>query len=251
MSGLRHMGARVALLFLLALLPMMIGAQEATPPPVVDPCSAFENVEINLGFYIGRGDAYFTQNDLTRAAEAYTCAIELDPDYVPAYVQRGYVNYVQRNEPQALADLNRALELDPDSTAALNNRGMLYLSQGRFQQAIDDFDRVIALAPDAPIGYHNRAVVHASESNFDLALDDLEMALSLDPEYAEAYATRGAVYLALANADYSEYSTLKGREANLQTGDPMVMLRGLRDDRLIDGFGTWLALLIPAREATP
>ncbi|MCU0498065.1 MAG: tetratricopeptide repeat protein [Anaerolineae bacterium] len=248
MSALRQQGARVALLLLLAMVSI-IGAQEATPRP--DPCQAFENVEINLGFFIGRGDAYFTQNDLTQAAEAYTCAIELDPDYVPAYVQRGYVSYVQRNDPQALADFDRALELDPNSTAALNNRGMLYLSQGRFQQAIDDFDRVIALAPEDPLGYHNRAVVHASEGSFDFALDDLETALSLDPEYAEAYATRGAIYLAMANADYTEYQTLKGRDANLQTGNPFTMLNGLREDRLIDGFGTWLALLVPAREETP
>ncbi|HEX2622837.1 MAG TPA: tetratricopeptide repeat protein [Phototrophicaceae bacterium] len=229
---------------------------ETQQPPTLTPtleglCDTRGDLGDAPDYHIGRGDAFFGRKDYTHAIEAYSCAIELDPNYLPGYVNRGYAYAVQFNQPLALDDYNRALEIEPDSVAALNNRGMLYLSQGRFQQAIDDFDQVVALQPDAPDGYHNRAVVHASEGDYDLALADVEQALTLDPDFAPAYATRGAIYLAMASTDYIQYNDLTGHDANRQTGNSYTMLSLIDDDLTNDGFSSWLALLIPIREATP
>lgn len=244
-----------ALFLVMVVLPIsaaiQTAAQEATPTPLPDPCAAAGSNDQQLGFHIGRGDSFFLQGDLTRAIEAYTCAIQFDPSYVPAYVNRGYANAAQRNDLAALDDYNKALELDPSSVAAYNNRGLLYLSQGRFQQAYDDFEQVVSLAPDSPIGYHNRAIVNASEGFYDFALEDLAQAITLDPNFSEAYATRGAVYLALASIDYQTYNDQQGYDANAQTGNSATMLRGIDNDVRNEGFGVWLPLLVPLGAPTP
>lgn len=248
-----------ALLILLVLMALVGGTVAQTPtfpPPEItaEPaeCDAGATREGNIGYFIGLGDSYFSQKDYTLAAEAYTCAVILNPNYLPAYVNRGIAYAVQRNDELALADYNTALEINADVVSAYNNRGILYLSLGRFEQAINDFSQVIALAPENPVAYQNRAVVHAAEGNYDLALADLDTALGLDPNYAEAYATQGAVYMAMSIQSYATHRELINSPVTPRGArHPNDMLRNLQTAREIDAFTSWLPLLTTIREATP
>ena len=58
-----------------------------------------------------RGDAYAFVAKWQEATADYTAAIEIDPQYAPAYLGRGWVNYGNRNFKDAVASLTEAIKL--------------------------------------------------------------------------------------------------------------------------------------------
>ena len=227
---------------LLFLMPHLL-AQEDNKAPT---CPEINSPTIDVAFYVGMGDVFFREGLFTVAIQNYSCALELDEEYVPAYIKRGYAYVTQRNDPLALADYNRALEIDPESAAAYTHRGMLYTVQGAFVPALADFDLATALDPVFAPAYYNRGIVHAIEGNHDLALADLNTALELDPGFDEVHAAIGAVYLDLAMASYGQYWDNVGRTINPPGGDPEFMLFNLRRTEQTEDFSPWLALQVPA-----
>lgn len=246
-------------LILLVMFAVLFGAglfalaQESTPEPVGDPaaavqvdCATLGNGNTEAAYFVGLGNAFFRQRNLTRAIESYTCAVQYNPNYAPAYVNRGYAFATQGNEGAAEDDYNRALALDETLVTAYNNRGVLYTGQGRFGLALTDFDLAIALNPDYVIAYNNRAVVHAAEGNYDFALADLEAAIAIDPDYPAPHATLGVVYTAMAAQSYNEYRRLTGSGARLPAGEPDAVFLSLADSLETGNFSVWLPLLNPA-----
>jgi|GEM_PF-2003031 len=241
-------------LLALALLPALLFAQEGegeaeitlTPTPDGITCEMLAPVGggANAAFYFGIGDAYTQQGNYARAIVAYTCGLDLTPDYAAAYISRGLAHAAQFNVTQALEDYNRALELDANLTAAYLNRGLLYSQQANYALAIADFTLVTALTPDFAPAFHNRALVHAAEGNYDLAIADLQQALTIDPEYAASHETLGAVYLALAAQSYGDYESVVGRSPVNSAAD---MLTTLQDRLAIGDSSVWLTLQTPAR----
>ena len=62
---------------------------------------------------IKQGDEAMKANDYEKAKEAYDKAIELAPDYAPAYSARGRLEVGQKNTAEAVKDFEKALELNP------------------------------------------------------------------------------------------------------------------------------------------
>jgi len=137
---------------------------------------------------------------LAEAESLFEEAIEIDPNYAPAYAglattmvfQTGYTSVdVLKAQSRAETAISRALELDPDSAEALSAKGLLRGDQGRTAEARSAFERAIALNPNASRPY-------AWLSN-DLSTADPERALNLAEK---AYSTDPLVRitnLALAN----------------------------------------------------
>lgn len=197
-------------------------------------------------YYIGLGDSRFTRKEFAGAIKAYTCAIDLDPDYADTYAKRGYAYAALLDSEAALADYDKALELDESLIAAYNNRGTLYTRLGNFGLAINDFTLVISLDPENAIAYNNRGVVHAAEGNYDLAIADFQQAITLDENYSTPHASLAAVYSAMAAQSYQDYLEIAGANAPLPAGTPNEVLTAV-DDSLRDGsFAVWLPLLTPA-----
>ncbi len=215
----------------------------ATPIPVTNEECARIVPNASASFFIGAGDAFFTQQDYTQAIRIYTCALLTDVTFAPAYAARGYAYFVQRADPEALADFNRAIELEPENVQAYNYRGMLYTVQGNFGLALGDFTVAVTLDPTYDIAFNNRAVVHAAEGNYDLARDDIEAALALNPDESAHYATRSALYMALALVDYNEYRALAGLSAPYPGGSPRELIDGLQSGVEIGSFSAWLGFL--------
>jgi tetratricopeptide (TPR) repeat protein len=210
-------------------------------------CGDIAPPDVPAPYYIGLGDAYFSQGNYTLAVVAYTCAVDLDPNYAPAFINRGFAYAIQLADPQAMADYNRALEIDESLVAAYNNRGMLYLSQGNFGLALNDFDLAVALDPGYAIAYNNRGLVHAAEGHYDLAIADFQQAITFDPAYAVPHASLGAVYSALALQSYQSYLSIAGPGTRLPAGQPDDIMNALDGGLKNSDFTVWLAFLTPAR----
>lgn len=198
-------------------------------------------------YYIGAGNVYFDQGDYTRAIVAYTCALQLDPNYAPAYVSRGYAHAAQLNNEAAALDYDRALALDGNLVSAYNNYGLLYASEGNFGLALTQLNLAVALAPNNAVSYNNRGVVHAIEGNYDLAIADLKQAIALDPNYAAPHASLGATYSAMAAASYDEYFAVAGENAVLPGITSENILETLEQRNITGDFSLWLSFMTPVR----
>lgn len=241
--------ARLFLLILLLAGAARVSAQDATPTP--KPCPPFpEGVAQDYGYYVGQGDSLFARVSYSAAAESYTCAIRLQPNYAPAYARRGYAYAALGDSERALADYEQALALDETYIPAYVNRGALYTRLGNFGLAINDLTLAISLDPNNADALNNRAVVHAIEGNYDQALDDLNAAIAVDASRPLPYAVRAAVYSALASKDYQSFVTRSG-SSHLPAGTPPDVLVAVDDSIRTGDFSVWLALLTSDGSPSP
>ena len=149
-----------------------------------------------------------------KAIEAYSHAIELNPNNAIAYYNRGTAHHSKGELDRAIADYNKAIELNPEFAEAYNNRGNTCSDKGELDRAIADYNKAIELNPRLELAYYNRGAVHYNKGELDRAIADYNKAIELKPDYAKAYNNRGNAYhdtgkLDRAIADYNKAIELK------------------------------------------
>jgi tetratricopeptide (TPR) repeat protein len=234
-------------LFLLAIPALLAQEASETAEPDGLKCSDIAPPTAAPTYYIGAGNVYFDAGDYSRAIVAYTCALQLDPNYAPAYVSRGFANAAQLNDEAAAADYDRALALDGNLVTAYNNYGLLYAGQGNFGLALTQLNLAVALAPTNAVGYNNRGVVHAIEGNYELAIADFKQAITLDADYSAPHASLGATYTAMANASYDAYYEIEGEGAILPGVTAENILAALEQRDTTGDFTIWLSFMTPTK----
>ncbi len=190
-------------------------------------------------------------HNFKEAVDAFTKAIQLNPQFAMAYAIRGLSHYFLHNPRQAIKDCNKTIELKPDgaycywlrgeayrqlgnyqqtiedSTKAIeleSDNALFYNSRGRAyfnfndQQAIKDFSTAIQLKPDDAESYYGRGVTYSNMGNYQQAIEDSAKAIVLKSDYAEAYYFRGTIYGILDNHqqainDYKIAARLEHKEA--------------------------------------
>lgn len=88
--------------------------------------SARKSTQATAKRYVDQGEDYLLQGDKTKAAAAYTKAIQVDPKCQTAYVRRGMVYAEVGEHKKALADYTKAIELDPRDSYPYELRRDLY-----------------------------------------------------------------------------------------------------------------------------
>lgn len=151
--------------------------------------------------YLREGNRLYDEKKFNQAVEAYTKAIELNPEYATSYNNRGFTYKNLKEFDKALADLNRAIDLNPDYVNAYYNLGNTYKALGDYDKALADYSRAIELNPDYVNAYNNRGFTYNNLKEYDKALADLNRAIELNPDFVEAYNNRGFAYHNLKEFD--------------------------------------------------
>ncbi len=112
-----------------------------TPTPTPTPFS------IAAQTYYEEGMARREAGDTGGAFQSFTWAIQLTPDFAPAYVARGALYLAQGDFWRALADADSALAADPANAAAYALRGETLRLRGRPRSALESFDMALELDP--------------------------------------------------------------------------------------------------------
>jgi eukaryotic-like serine/threonine-protein kinase len=127
-----------------------------------------------------RGKHLFELGDydgLLAARDAYRRAIELDPNFGPAFAGLANVEYL------SVKDFS-----DTDQPDVI-------------RQALDHADRVVALAPSFAEAYSERALLRLNQYDWAGARADLQKALALDPSDVKANRRMVLLQLSLGNVD--------------------------------------------------
>jgi tetratricopeptide (TPR) repeat protein len=175
------------------------------------------------------GVALQDQARFSEAAAHYRRAIEIEPDYAPAYNSLGVALRAQGRLEEAIASYRQALARSPDypdahhnlATALLeqrkpdeaiahfeiarrslpmtvgahNNFGVALASAGRREEAIAQFQAALALQPDAPVTLRNLGEACARLQRYPEAIGYFRRIVELDAGSAQAHYDLGNVLM--------------------------------------------------------
>lgn len=150
-----------------------------------------------IAHLIEQGYNSAVQKNYDAAIQAFTQAIDLDPQYAFAYTNRGTTYLESKQMDLALADFNKAIALDQTDDSAYYNRGVLYGHLNRYNLALADYDKAIAINPNNAYAYNNRGIIYADVQQYDLAMADYNKSIAIEPNNANVYDNRGYAYFKL------------------------------------------------------
>ncbi|MET0373774.1 MAG: tetratricopeptide repeat protein, partial [Rhizorhabdus sp.] len=188
---------------------------------------------------IGRGILADAERRPRDAVEAYTRALEQEPDNRYALEHRAAANGSLGNKERALADLTSIVEKTPDDPGAYFKRGLALLSQEDYDKAIADFDKAHSLDPSNAWPLANRGLARVWKRDFTAAASDLDAAAKINPKSIVVFRARGmlaqqkgewqnaiAAYTSALQVEPNDYFALGHRaEAVNAAGDREAALR--------------------------
>ena len=119
----------------------------------------------------------YDEQDPPAAETHYRRALELRPNFVPAWVRLGNLLQNQNRVDEAEACYERALSFAPEDHEAHYNRGVLRQQQGRLKEALACFDRAIASQPDFALAHWNKSFIHLLEGDYEQGWHEYEWRL--------------------------------------------------------------------------
>ncbi len=141
-----------------------------------------------------QGNFLLMLKQINMAIEAYSYAIDLNPNNAAAYNNRGIAHNDKGEVDKAIKDYNKAIKLNPNYVYAYNNRGIAYRRKGEIERAIEDYNTAIELKSNYAEAHYNRGNVYNDNGETELAIKDYNKAIKLDPNDADIYCNRGNAY---------------------------------------------------------
>ncbi len=181
----------------------------------------------NARDYVQTGETALDKRDFDRAGAAVARAIEVDPQYVPAYLLRAHLHWEKGEHEQATADIARAIRLDPQNPQVYELRMSLLQRSGDYVSAFADADQLVKFSPRSAVALNNRCWLGAILGHLDAALPDCNAALEIDPKSAATRDSRAFVQfkagrLDLALTDYTAAIDLDPKQASSLYGRGLI-----------------------------
>jgi len=166
--------------------------------------------------YSCRGLLYLDTENLPKATEDFSAAIEQHPTFAQAYLWRGFAYLRNNNSLQAIADLNHAIAAIPTCAEAYNHRGIAHLYQHNLSQAKADFSQAIRLNPSFAEAYNNRGNIHQLLGDRTRAAIDHEQVTALHQSTEVPYTVTSPHSLNNATV-YRHHAQIKEKEGQIAT----------------------------------
>jgi tetratricopeptide (TPR) repeat protein len=146
-------------------------------------------------FLLGR--AYIDTGQPALAVEAYSEAIELDPNYEIIYDSRAEGYSILGEHSLVVDDYDKAVELSPSDPSRYLLRGVSLFILGRLDEAIEDFDEAASFAPSLAMAYNNRGSTYQEAGQTGRAVSDYTSAIRINPLMGEAFFNRATAFALL------------------------------------------------------
>jgi tetratricopeptide (TPR) repeat protein len=162
------------------------------------------------------GEALLRIGDLPRAANAYTTALQLKPDYPEALLGLAQVRHAQGDREGALATVEQALAIRSSYAEAHLFKGKVLQELARYDAALAAYDASINANGNLAESRYWRGVLHIRNNNFDDAVRDLSRAVQIQPIFPEAHYWLGRAYFAQGQAEQAQNAFRRAIEQNNQ-----------------------------------
>lgn len=127
-----------------------------------------------------RGDIYIELEEIDKAMEEYSKAIEYTPDDEEFYIKRAQLYFQEDNYDLANKDYQKIIFLDPGSVMGYMGLGRNANEQEKYDDAIAQYNYVIKLFSDYSSGYSFRAESYLGLEKYNESIDDIIKALEID-----------------------------------------------------------------------
>lgn len=112
----------------------------------------------------------------------FTKALQLDPDYVPAYEKRAIHYFFQGQFDKAIADYSRVIDLKAQPANAYLRRGLAHLKKAHGEGMMAEINRLVHR--------HYQPEVPENQGLLEKAVDDFTSAVDFEPQMAKAFSYR-------------------------------------------------------------
>jgi serine/threonine protein kinase/tetratricopeptide (TPR) repeat protein len=126
--------------------------------------------------------AYFEMNfgsDLSKAANEFERAIELNPSYATAHQWYSRCLVEMQRYDDAIREIRKAEALDPLSLIIIAELGGVYADAGRLDEAVAECKRALDLEPDFAFGHYVLAGAYLKQKKFNPAITEAAIAWEL------------------------------------------------------------------------
>jgi tetratricopeptide (TPR) repeat protein len=141
-----------------------------------------------------QGESFYDANRYDEAIQAFSKAIEINPEHASAYNNRGAAWHRKGDYEKAIADFSKAIEIDPKDDRSYYDRGLAWYKKGGFDRAIADLSKAIELDPKDAGAYQIRGAAWNEKDEYDRAIIDLTKAIAMDPKEAAIHNNRGLAW---------------------------------------------------------
>ena len=194
----------------------------------------------NTGLIYKKGYILYLLRKYEMAADAFSQAIQVKPEFVEAYNARSIVNHELGKFTEAIHDCERALKINPKykesvfnlarSQQSLNQcdkaiqnytkaisldrnylraflgRAESWKSKNDLEKAVDDYSKALSIYPSSHITLLNRGVALKQLEKFDDAVADYQKAILLKPDFVEAHTNLGNTLQEMGKIDQAKRS---------------------------------------------
>lgn len=165
-------------------------------------------------YYYLLGDAYFANDETTKALENYEMAEKVNPNDVNAIFKTAQFLYFVRQFDKAKIRFGKLLNLSPQHAQGHFYSAMLYKEAGDTAVSIDFFEKTINLLGSDYNSSLQLAMLYEEKGNNDKALENYEIAINTDPLSSEAYYSRGLLHQKMGDDEKAMNDYQKTIEAN-------------------------------------
>jgi putative PEP-CTERM system TPR-repeat lipoprotein len=172
-----------------------------------------------------RGEALIAKRDLDGAGKAFSAALQVDPNFVPALYYRAQVSAAQGKFAPANADLDKILARTPNNTQALIKKAQFALEGGHEENVVPLLQRAVAASPKDPQATLTLASYYSFEKKYPEAEALLTSFMRAAPDNYDALATLARVQF--ARGAYAQSAvTLRQLASALPRSAPAQILLG-------------------------
>lgn len=136
-----------------------------------------------------------------------------------AHFNLGNVYTGRQAYDKAIAEFQKAIELNPNFSPAYNSLGYAYRPMGNDAEAERAFKKYIELVPNDPNPYDSYAELLMKMGRFDESIQQYQKALSIDPKFGSSHVGIAADYMYQGKHDQAIAEAQKLHDAASDDGD--------------------------------
>jgi tetratricopeptide (TPR) repeat protein len=137
------------------------------------------------------GRDLYEKNEFMEAILNLNKAIQIDPNYSPAYYLRGNIKDNFEDRHGAMKDYNIAVEKNPKFADAFFARGNVKMKLQDYYGAIADYSSAISINENYIEAYFNRGKAKQFLQAYEDAINDCTKIIQIKPNNIDAYYMRG------------------------------------------------------------